>query len=199
MAAAHLPELFEVGNLFSDKTKTQKLRIKRVSHKSAAVDGIQNVLNKLGIKDRLAALVAQAADELILNAIFDAPIVGDIRPLSYRPRHLEVELDDNEIVEIQLAANAQYMCLSVTDRFGSLPVLTAARALSQKAKEREKSGKTGLAGIFNSGLSLIMLSKPKVSTEMILVFPRVDNFKEFRNGFRFFSFIPDMPLPAKNH
>src|SRR5262249_23345514 len=129
----------------------QKIRLTRSTHKRAAIEAIQNHLQKQGVRGRLAALVAQATDELILNAIFDAPLDNHGSSLRHTlSRDSDFELAEREQVEIEVGSSGSYMGVSVTDQFGTLKRKTILNALNTNSKTQG----LGLYKTLNSGLSL---------------------------------------------
>lgn len=182
---------FGVDRFFSKASKSQKITLKRSGHKAAAVEAVQNYVIKNGLNTRLAALVAKATDELIMNAIFDAP--GAFFSNSKTDRSEDFPLKDREQVEIEIASCNEYYGISVADNFGTLKKEVAIKFLMQdfttKAYTPTAFGGAGLGlhGVVASGLSVIFVSKPGVKTEVMLFFPRGKNYKEFRSGFKFLS------------
>src|SRR5690606_17614161 len=125
--------------------------------------------------------------ELVMNCIFDAPV--DDKGVQFK-KHLDrsqnLVLSSHEAVEIQIAFSDQYFGICVADQFGTLKKETVLRFIRQDFKnsefkmEGEKKGGLGLNGIIQSGLSLLFICRPKVRTEVMLFFPRVKNFRDFR-------------------
>ena len=189
---------FGIHHYFAKDTAIKKIRLTRSSHKSAAVEAIQNSLGKLGIPERLAAIVAQSADELIMNAIFDAPVgPGGKTTRHDQPRDSDFEFAESEVIDIEFALNDEYMGILVADRFGSLKkkfVYDSIRDyLKNDTHALEKTAGSragfGLHGILHAGLNLILNTKQGNRTEACLFFPKTDDYKSFKNSFRFFSLL----------
>ena len=58
-----------------------------------------------------------------------------------------------------------------------------------KMRDTDPGAGLGLYGVLQSGLSLLFITRPASRTEVILFFPVLKSFKNFRTSFRFFSFI----------
>src|SRR5690606_3098214 len=87
------PEPRTLDKFFPKDASSNRITLKRSAHKHAAIEAIQSHLQKRGIRGRMAALIAQATDELILNAVFDAPRGEDLRPTRRDlPRDADFEL-----------------------------------------------------------------------------------------------------------
>jgi hypothetical protein len=186
---------FGVARYLPAESAVRQIILKRSSQKSAAVDAIQGALTKQGVQGRLAALVAQAADELVLNALYDAPSVGGKRVRYKESRNADFELTENDQVTVEFGQCSGYLAVGVGDKFGTLlrrNMLDSLRKHLEKegadsTKVKVEESGLGLHGIVRSGVSLVYVNKPRDRTQMILIFPRVENYKDFRTSFRFLS------------
>lgn len=187
---------FGIQRFFPEKHSRQRIVLKRSGHKNPAVEALQKHLMRQGISGRLSALVSQALDELIMNAIFDAPVLPNGTPLRRgTERSLDFELIEREHVEIELVTANDYAAVSVSDQFGSLRREKLFEFLKRDfhgkdyVPDSSKGAGLGLLGTLQSGLSLLMVSQPKVRTEATLFFHKTENYKAFREGFRFFGVV----------
>ncbi len=190
LEANKMPTLPE---FLGDGTKVKKLTIEDSRHKLAAALAIEKHLKQLGIAARLAQLISQAVDELVLNAIFDAPVKDGMPSKWHIPRHKPIKLEQKEVVEIDMAATDHSIALSVTDQFGSLRKANLMNSLSEHYARMNLRGASntasgmGLRGIYNAGLSLHCAVKPNYRTRITIFCPRTSSFKEFRQGAQFLS------------
>jgi len=119
--ASLTPTPFGLSRYFSPGTPTQKITLKRSRQKLAAVKVIQKHLETMKVNHRLAALAAQASDELLMNGIFDAPVQPD--GTHYRrvlTRDADFELTAKEHIDLELASGDGIVGIGVADQFGSL-------------------------------------------------------------------------------
>lgn len=192
-AAALTEEPYEMSDLFPAGSPGKKLTLRRSGEKSTAIETIERELNSLNLVSRLSTLAAQAVDELIMNAIFDAP--SDDTGKFYRrgiERAKDFPLSDREQVDVQVLVCDQYIGVCVTDRFGTLKRDTILgfighdyRKEDYKVREDDLGAGLGLHGIVHGGLSVCFSSRPAVKTDVMLFFPRVETYKAFRQAFRF--------------
>jgi hypothetical protein len=176
--------------------KVQRIELQRSSQKSAAVKAVQNFLIKMGIIERMATKIAQASDELLLNAIFDAPVQEDgTRYRRTGSRETDIPIDGGGIT-LSFAEGDHYAAISVTDNFGSLAKEEIMFALKRDFQERayivrpgSGGGGLGLNSIVQSGLSVILVTRPKLRTEAIIFFPKAKTYKDFKSSFSFFGVI----------
>ncbi len=196
-ASVLLPSSFGLERYFPEGVVVQQIELKRSSHKRAAVEAMQNFFTKQNVNSRLAALVAQATDELIMNAIFDAPVLPNGQP-SRRglDRSTDFELSPKETVQVRVASGGGYVGISVTDHFGSLKKNVLLNFLGKDyhdeayvLRKGDPGAGLGLHGIIQSGLSLLFVTKIETITEVMMFFNKEGSYKDFRQGFRFLSFI----------
>lgn len=188
---------FGLQRYFPESTEPSDLAITRSGQKRAAVDAIQSFFTKQEVNSRLAALVAQACDELLMNAIFDAPVLPNGMPLRRGTgRDADFELIEQEHVHLSMASTDDYVGICVSDQFGSLKKGILMNFLSKDyhgedyvLRKGDPGAGLGLHGIVQSGLSLLFLCKPSVRTEVMIFFAKDASYKSFRGGFRFFSVI----------
>ena len=179
---------------FDQKPQIKRVPIRRSAHKIAAIEALHNYLGQQKIPGRLATVVAQALDELVMNAVFDAPI--DVEGNRYRhqmDRVADFELQESEQVFVEIASDDRYMAIAVTDPFGSLRRSTLLESVGRHYRRthvgegQDMDSGVGFRGILESGLSLIVSVRPRVKTQIVLLFPKAATFREFKEGFRFFS------------
>jgi hypothetical protein len=153
-------------------------------------------LNSQSPLERMATKIAQAADELLLNAIFDAPVQKDgTRYRQIGSRDMDFVIDGGGIT-VSFAEGDHYAAISVTDNFGSLAKEEIMFALKKDFQDRAYvirpgSGGAGLGlnSIVQSGLSVILLTRPQLRTEAVILFPKARTYKEFKSSFSFFGVI----------
>lgn len=179
-----------------DDLQIQKTRITNSARKKATLEALSIILEKKTIPKRIASSIIRATDELILNAVYDAPI--DQKGKHYKhslDRALEFDLSRKEEVEIELISTQTFLQISVTDFFGSLEKEDFIPLLAKNFAKQEISGDEdsvradrglGLYQILNSGLSLQVVIEEGKRTRMSLVVPWVANVRELRESFRFF-------------
>lgn len=197
VAAALHPAPFGLARYFPEAAPASNLAITRSGQKRAAVDAINAFFLKQQVNTRLASLVAQCCDELVMNAIFDAPVLPNGMPMRRgTDRAVDFELIEKEYVHLQMASSSDYVGICVSDQFGSLKKSVLMGFLSQdyhdkgyELRKGDPGAGLGLHGIVQSGLSLLFVSKPGVRTEVMAFFAKDASYKSFRGGFRFLSVV----------
>lgn len=186
---------FGLSTLMKPGTKVQVVKLAQSSQKHDAVEAIKNYLVSAKFQSRMATVVANAVDELLMNAIFDAP-VDDMGKHIYSstPRTTLLKLEDKSAVEMHIGFDGEYVGVTAVDKYGSLDKAKLLSHISKIYTEEEYKVKTtvagagiGLATVFRSGGSFFFVSESRVSTEVTVFFRRTDNYREFKDQFRFIS------------
>ncbi len=195
--AATIPYAFGLERFLPAGTAVQRVTLKKSTQKAAAIAAVDSVLQRQSVTPRLAILASQAVDELIMNAVFDAPLGKDGKPSKRNiPRDADFPLLMDEEVILSMADAREYFAIQIADPFGSLDKGTVLRFLRQdfqagayNPNTSDKGAGLGLHGIIQSGLSLLFVSRPGIRTEVTLFIKKAETFKEFREGFRFVSIM----------
>lgn len=143
--------------------------ISRASARPELVGRLAAQVRARGQSARVASMAMLVADELISNAVHNAPV--DPSGAHYRkdlPRDQELELDEQHQVVLRWGCDARYIAIEVSDRFGSLDRDTILRALAKK-DVRESGGGAGMgvALTYRSCDHLVFNLAPGKRTEII--------------------------------
>ncbi len=186
---------FGLEKLLKPGTRIQTIKLQSTSQKAGAVDAIRNYLLAAKYKSRMATIISNAVDELLMNSMFDAPVDASGRQIyASTPRSTVIGLDGKASVEVQVGFDGNYIAITAIDHFGSLDKARLLAHISKIYTEDEYKVKTasagagiGLATVFRSGGSFLFSSESGCRTEVTVFFKRVDSFKEFRDQFRFIA------------
>ncbi len=186
---------FGLDLLLSTGAKIQNVKLQMSNQKQEAVEAIRNYLVAAKFQTRMATAIANAVDELLMNAIFDAPVDSVGRPtLSTAPRNTVIKLESQQAVEMSVGYDGKYVAIMVADLFGSLDKGKLLNHISKIYTEEEYKVRTavagagiGLATVFRSGGSFFFVSESRVRTEVTVFFRRCDSFRDFKDQFRFIS------------
>jgi len=135
------------------------------------LEALEAFLSSTGIRPRMAALARDAIEELITNAIYDAPTdeSGHHIYADTDRRHV-VFLPENARPRVELAIHGTNIAATMSDPHGSLEVGTVRRFLAQglRGDLSDKAGGAGLgfARIYGLVDRLIVHVIPRVRTEI---------------------------------
>ncbi len=152
--------------------------------RSRVVRYVKDYVTSLGAGNGLAGTMALVADELITNAIYNAPV--DAQGVS-RYRHVDrrrgLELDPWERVRVELASDGRCFALSVTDFFGSLDAESIRTGLERCLTsddpiiQAQGGAGLGLYMVMASCNQLVLNVDPGVRTEAIAMVDVTDRMR----------------------
>lgn len=188
---------FALDKLIPPPANVKVIKLKHSREKQDAIDTITEFLSQeTDFKGRQVSLIVNAVDELLMNAIYDAPTdeTGGQELRSVK-RDTPLELGEDRSVEMQIGFDGEYAAITVVDRFGSIDkVKLLGHILDNYAKNTlfrpdsaDAGAGIGLATTFKLGGSLFFVQEPGEKTEATVFFRQASTFKEFRNQFRFIS------------
>jgi hypothetical protein len=146
--------------------------------KQTAIVELEGFLDRIDCWGAIKSSVMLVADELMMNAIFNAPrdAAGHAK-YADADRRSRVTLGANEGVQFQFACDGRNVALAVKDRFGSLDRQVIVKYLrrcfadGQAEMEQKKAGAgLGLYMVFNSITQLTFNIQHGVATEVIAAF-----------------------------
>lgn len=186
---------FGLEGILKPGTKIQNIKLASTNQKQDAVEAIKNYLIAAKFQSRMATVIANAVDELLMNAMFDAPVDDIGKPLfSATARNTVFKLEGKNAVEMNVGYDGELVAVTAVDYFGSLDKVKLLTHISKIYTEEEYKVRTsvagagiGLATVFRSGGSFLFVSESRVKTEVTVFFRRTDSFREFKDQFRFIS------------
>lgn len=186
---------FGLTSLLKAGSKVQVIKLALSTRKHDAVEAVKGYLMAAKFQSRMATVIANAVDELIMNATFDAPIDELGKPtMSTTPRSTPIVLEGKSAVELHIGYDGNYVAISAVDLYGSLDKAKLLAHISKiyvseeyKVRMAVAGAGIGLATVFRSGGSFFFVSESRVKTEVTVFFKRTDNFRDFKDQFRFIS------------
>ncbi len=182
-----------LGSFLKPGAHLQIVHLASSLQKLEAVEATKKYLQAAKFQTRTSLVIANAVDELIMNAIFDAP-VDDEGKMIYNslPRSAELALAGRAAVEMQLGFDGICVGISVTDQYGSLDKARMLKLVSKsyaaddyKVRLTTASAGIGLATVFRLGGSFVIRSQAKKKTEVTVLFQKTANYRDFKDQFRF--------------
>jgi anti-sigma regulatory factor (Ser/Thr protein kinase) len=166
-------DLFGLEKYLAWGAQIQESHVRRASERGQLVEQLAAAVRGFGLGQRVASMAMLVTDELISNAVHNAPVDG--AGLRYRrdlPRDADLALQGKEIVRLRWACDARYLAIEVLDQFGSLDrdsILAAlAKAGARDGVRDDGSGAgMGLVLTYRSCDHLVFNLDPGVRTEVI--------------------------------
>jgi hypothetical protein len=143
--------------------------ITRGSQRTKLVERLAEDVTARGQTPRVASIARLVADELISNAVHNAPTNRD--GAHFRkdiPRDVEIELADHESVRLRWGCDARYLAVEVSDQYGSLDRDTILGSLAHHEVSESGAGAgMGIALAYRSCDHLVFNLSPGKRTEII--------------------------------
>lgn len=162
-----------------------ELAVRSTADRDVAVARIQDFVGALAVPKRISEMFAELGHELIMNAIYDAPIDALGRPKYAGDRKAEVVLDGTEQPTIRLGTDGTRLVLQVRDPFGRLERKHVVEGLARGLAGGEMDQTHGGAGLgmmvcHNASSAMLFDVARGRHTEVTAMFELDMNLREFR-------------------
>lgn len=159
------------------------------AERDAAVVKIQDRIAHLQVPRRVAEMFGELAHELLMNAMYDAPVDVHGRPKYAADRKAELHLEADEKPSVWFGTDGSRLVLQVADNFGRLERRHVMEGLARGLAGGEMDQSHGGAGLgmmmcHNSAAILIFDVCRGKRTEVTAIFELDLNLREFRNQAR---------------
>ncbi|MCC6751356.1 MAG: protein kinase [Deltaproteobacteria bacterium] len=126
----------------------QVIQITSSAQKAAYVDSLLDDARSEGVRQRGLRALTELAEEMIMNAIFDAPTAADGRPrYAQLDRAAELTLRPGEEATLRWMIGDRFIAVSIRDPFGALTPAEALGGTTGQARQPKLSGRGGGAGM----------------------------------------------------
>lgn len=178
---------------FEGGSKVQTLQFQNSNQKQESVEAVRRFLIQAKFQSRMASVVANAVDEVLMNAMYDAPI-DDLGKQLYvaTSRATSLDLRGRAAVEMMVGFDGEYVGIRVRDQYGSVDknrLLTKLGTVYTESEYQVRStvagAGLGLSTVMRSGASLVFNCESRQRTDVAFFFRRTDSYKDFREQFRF--------------
>jgi hypothetical protein len=162
-----------------------ELDVRTTSDRDEAVMRISEFVGALGVPRRIVDMFGELGHELLMNAIYDAPIDATGHPKYASDRKAAVHLLESERPVVRLACDGSNLVMQVRDPFGRLErhhvVDGLARGLAGGEQDQSHGGAgLGMMVCHNSTSGLFFDVVPGRSTEVTALFELDMNLRELR-------------------
>ncbi len=185
----------DLEDFLGERGGVQYLKIEHSDQKQEVAEAVRQYLMQGKIPPRIANIIANSVDEVLMNAIFDAPTDDFGRPVyTATERNQSRTLSDREVSLMKIGFDGHYVGVSVADQWGSLDRARLLHHVSINYKDSDYTVKQGQAGaglgiatIFQGGATLIYECTARKQTKVTLIYRAFDNYRSFKNQFHFFQ------------
>lgn len=145
--------------------------------KSLCISQISEFCELMGVRRKYRESIEQCLDEMLMNALYDAPVDEHGRPIfSEIPTKTRISLRVEQKVVVQYVCDGRQFAIAVRDSFGTLDRPTVLRYLhkclhSEQQIDRKVGGAgLGLYLITNSSTAVFFNVLPGIATEAVCTF-----------------------------
>lgn len=162
-------DIFGVEKYLLWGTELHTERVTRAGQRARLVEQLADDVRARGQSARVASMARLVADELISNAVHNAPVDAAGNHIRRDiPRNQEIELDERQAVQLRWGCDARYLALEVNDQFGSLDRDTILRSLARNTVTDSGGGAgMGISLSYRSCDHLVFNLSPGKRTEII--------------------------------
>jgi hypothetical protein len=158
--------------------------VRSTADREAAQAKIHEFVAALQVPRRVAEMFAELGDELIMNAMYDAPVDGDGRPKYAGDRKAQVVLAAHERPVMRIATDGSRLALQIRDPFGRLERRHVfeglARGLAGEMDRSHGGAGLGLMVCHNASTAMFFDVAFQHHTEVTALFELDVNLREFR-------------------
>jgi CheY-like chemotaxis protein len=172
-------DIFGLEKYMSWGVEARTYELDHTDQRTEVVDDLARAIRELGLGPRVASMARLTADELLSNAIYNAPV--DSNGVHYRAgeqRDASRLIELRERPRLRYSCDARYLAVEVSDNFGSLRSSTI---LQHLVKATNRSGidridfdapgaGMGIALAYSCSTHLIFNLEPSERTEVIGLF-----------------------------
>jgi hypothetical protein len=153
--------------------------------RDAAVKEVMAFVSKLGAPKRVGEMLGELAHELLMNAMWDAPIDEDGRARFAHDRKAEIKLPAEDAAVLRVGSDGVRIAIEVQDRFGRLERRHVFGGLVRALKSGQMDQAGGGAGLgmmvaYRSTTALFYDVEPGERTRVTGLFDLDLNLREFR-------------------
>ncbi|WP_428268798.1 PEGA domain-containing protein [Haliangium sp.] len=171
-------DIYGLHKYFPWGVTTFTLTVSNYPEKTEAVEMILAYASKAGMRGPVRERIQLAADELMMNALYHAPVDERGQEMFRdRPRKDLARLPEVPSIEVQYGCSGRYFGISVRDRFGSLSrhkildyLSRVTQGVGADIEAKTTGAGLGLVSIAQSVSKLIFNIEPGVATEVIALF-----------------------------
>lgn len=172
-------DLFGIEKYVPEGTEVRLTRLRDYHGRQRAIDEVLEYADQVGVRRQVRNAIAQVCEELLMNALYDAPIGEDGMPL-----FADVDIKERlaqlspRPVSIRYASMNNQFAVAVRDRFGRLDKSTIIRYIDKCLRspnqiDRKTYGAgLGLYLIANAASQYVVNIAPGIATEVVCTFDR---------------------------
>lgn len=187
-------DLFGLEKYMSWGVDIQTRPVKASSDRDKLKEDMCAYFKKMGIRSTILERVNAVTEELLMNAIYDAPVDSSGKALyNHIGRNQAVHLETHQQSVMRYATDGVYLAISVADPFGSLSKDVILRYIERNFRGEVETGEEGKGGAGKGLYQIVQQSdltvfnvKKGAKTEVVCLFYVEAHKKESQPSFHYF-------------
>jgi hypothetical protein len=160
-------------------------RVDSSNTRDRLVQKVQEFVTRMGARKKVAELFNEVSHEMLMNAMYDAPVDAGGRPKYAADRKSDLRLPESEQPVLKIASDGSRLAIQVTDPFGRLQrehvFAGLARGLAGGQMDTSHGGAgLGMTVIHNGTAALFFDVIRGTRTEVTAIFELDTNHRDFR-------------------
>ncbi|HEY0191982.1 MAG TPA: hypothetical protein VGC42_12770 [Kofleriaceae bacterium] len=172
------------GAFFDWGFSALELEVRTTADRDTASARIEAFVAALQVPKRIAEMFGELSHELIMNAMYDAPVDAQGRAKYAADRKAAISLADHERPAIRVGTDGTRLALQVVDPFGRLERRHVfdglARGLAGEMDQSHGGAGLGMMVCHNASSAMFFDVAPNRHTEVTALFELDMNLREFR-------------------
>ncbi|HWO22233.1 MAG TPA: ATP-binding protein [Kofleriaceae bacterium] len=169
-----------------------ELEVRSTADRDAAVARMHQVGEMLAVPRRIGEMFGELGHELIMNAMYDAPVDARGQPRYEADRKAAIVLEAHERAVVRIGTDGSRLALQVRDPFGRLERHHVfgglARGLAGEMDRSHGGAGLGMAVCHNASSAMFFDVSPGRHTDVTALFELDQNLREFRTQARSLHF-----------
>ena len=193
-------DIFGIEKYFIWGVTAPSLRVRGSQDRARALAWVESYVRDLNVHPRLVNALCMVSDELLTNALYDAPVnAAGARRFRDTDRSVMVDLDAGEEIVLKICCDGRRVGISVTDPFGSLQpeeileFIERGRRKGSDQVRREEGGGAGLGLylVYDALSHFVANLRYGQKTEMIGILDIDATYREFATRVKSFNIFVD--------
>jgi CRP-like cAMP-binding protein len=187
-------DIFGIEKYLTWGVEVQKKMVTHSGQRESLRDDMCAYFKKMGVRTSVIDRVNTVVEEMLMNAIYDAPVDSQGKSLfNHLTRKNEIQLDTHQQSKLRYASDGVLLAVSVVDPFGSLNrdiiidyLLTCYNGAAGSLNEQKGGAGRGLHQIIENADLTVFNVKAGVRTEVICLFNLDGQKREAQPSFHYF-------------
>jgi hypothetical protein len=169
-----------------------ELEVRTTADRDAAITRMHKLVEMLAVPRRIGEMFGELGHELIMNAMYDAPVDDQGQPRYAADRKAAIVLEDHERSVVRIGTDGSRLALQVRDPFGRLERHHVfgglARGLAGEMDRSHGGAGLGMMVCHNASSAMFFDVSPGRHTDVTALFELDQNLREFRTQARSLHF-----------